>query len=225
MAQASSGPASVERHLLRVLVAIAAVAVVGVLTIVPWRLYSRDVRLAEVDAHRVGSLLHVALSHELQHGGDAQDVADLVNRFQGIAALEIRLRQLEPGEIQPESASGRGSSERHDTDLTYTAPPILDTQGQTWLATMHFDLSPMKRESMRLIIDLVFAVMLGSAAFSAAVYLLIRRSLLQPLHEVTRRVETFAAGRELGPTPAFESRELQTLMDALDRARHVKVGG
>ena len=225
MAEASPGPASVERHLLRVLVAIAAVAVVGVLAIVPWRLYSRDVRLAEVDAHRVGSLLHVALGHELQRGSDVQDVADLANRFQGIAGLEIRLRQLEEGEIYPVSASGHGSSERRDTDLTYTAPPILDREGHTWLATMHFDLSPMKRESMRLIIDLVFAVMLGSAAFSAAVFLLIRRSLLQPLHEVTRRVETFAAGRELGPTPAFESRELQTLMDALDRARHVKVGG
>ena len=224
MAHASSGPASVERHLLWVLAAIAAIAVLGVLAIVPWRLYSRDVRLAEVDAHRIGSLLHVALGHELQRGSDVKDIADLANRFQGIAGLEIHLRQLGDDEIHPASANGRGTSERHDTDLTYTAPPILDREGHTWLATMHFDLSPMKRESLRLIIDLVLAVVLGSAAFSAAVFLLIRRNLLKPLHEVTRRVETFAEGRELGPTPDFESRELQHLMDALDRARHVKVG-
>ena len=224
MAPSASGSDSVERHLLRVLAVIAAIAVAGVLAIVPWRLYSRDVRMAEVDAHRIGSLVHVALSHELQHDADAKDVDDLVNRFQGIAGLEIRLHRLEPGEVHPAATSGRGSSERHDTDLTYTAPPILDRDGAEWLATMHFDLSPMKRESIRLIVDLVLAVMLGSAAFSAAVYWLIRRNLLQPLHEVTRRVETFAAGRELGPAPGFESRELQQLMDALDRARRVKVG-
>jgi len=223
MSEAPSAPASVERHLLGVLAAIAASAVLGVLAIVPWRLYSRDVRLAEVDAHRIGSLLHVALGHELQRGSAVQDIADLANRFQGIAGLEIRLRRLDDAEIHPASASGRGASERHDTDLTYTAPPILDREGHSWLATMHFDLSPMKRESLRLILDLVLAVIVGSAAFSAAVFLMIRRNLLQPLHEVTRRVETFAEGRELGPAPDFESRELQHLMDALDRARRVKI--
>jgi hypothetical protein len=223
MATSASGP-SVERHLLRVLAVIALIAVGGVLAIVPWRLYSRDVRMAEVDAHRVGSLLHVALAHELQHDADAKDVADLVNRFQGVAGLEIRLRRMEPGEVHPATTSGRASSQRRDTDLTYTAPPILASDGSAWLATMHFDLAPMKRESIRLIVDLVLAVMLGSAAFSAAVYWLIRRNLLQPLHEVTRRVETFADGRELGPAPDFESRELQHLMDALDRARRAKAG-
>ena len=70
-----------------------------------------------------------------------------------------------------------------------TAPPILDPDGGTWLATMRFDLSPMKRESIRLIIDLVLAVLIGSAAFSLVVYVLIRRMLLKPLHEVTHRVE------------------------------------
>jgi hypothetical protein len=89
---------------------------------------------------------------------------------------------------------------------------------------MRFDLSPMKRESIRLIIDLVLAVLLGSAAFSLVVFGLIRRTLLQPLHEVTHRVEAFAEGREPGPAPEFETRELVSLMDALDRARRVKVG-
>jgi methyl-accepting chemotaxis protein len=219
MPQSSSGRPSVERRLLFVLALIAAVAVGGVLAIVPYRLYQRDVRLAEVNAHRIGSLLHVMLGHELQQGTDIEDVADLVNRFQGIAALEIRLRQLPADELHPGQASGHGSSERHDTDLTYTAPPILDKDGHTWLASMHFDLAPMKRESVRLIIDLVIAVLLGSAAFSLAVFWLIRRALLQPLHEVTQRVERFAAGEEPGPLPEFESQELASLMDALSRAR------
>ena len=219
------GRPTVERRLLWFLAGIAAVAVLGVLAIVPYRLYQRDVRLAEVHAHRIASLLHVALAHDLQHGGDLEDVADLVNRFQGIADLEISLRQLESTELQPVGASGRGSSERHGTDLTYTAPPILDGDGQSWLAAMHFDLSPMRRESIQLILDLVLAVLVGSAAFSLAVFLLIRRTLLQPLHEVTHRVEAFAAGRELGPQPDFETREMASLMDALDRARRVKVGG
>jgi hypothetical protein len=215
---------SVERRLLWFLAGIALAAVLGVLAIVPYRLYERDVRLAEVSAHRVGSLLHVALGHDLQHGSGLEDIADLVNRFQGIADLEISLRQLQPTELHPAAASGRGSSQRRDTDLTYTAPPILDREGRAWLATMHFDLSPMKRESIRLIVDMLVAVLVGSALFSAVVYFLIRRTLLDPLHEVTHRVEAFAEGREPGPLPDFETREMDTLMQALDRARRVKLG-
>jgi hypothetical protein len=215
--------ASAERRLLWFLAGIAAAAVLGVLAIVPYRLYARDVRLAEVNAHRIGSLLHVALGHALQRGDSLEEIADLVNRFQGIADLEIGLRELQPTELHP-APSGRASSERRDTDLTYTAPPILDREGDTWLATMHFDLSPMKRESIRLIIDLVLAVLVGSAVFSLAVFLLVRRTLLQPLHEVTHRVLAFAEGREPGPAPDFETREMASLFDALDRARRARVG-
>jgi hypothetical protein len=210
---------SVERRLLLLLAVIAAVAVVGVLAIVPYRLYARDVRQAEVSAHRIASLAHVALSRAL---AAEEDTADLVNRFQGIADLEIRLEKLEDGERHPAASLGRGSSERRDTDLTYTAPPILDAAGGAWLATMHFDLSPMKRESIRLIVDLMLAVVIGSAAFSLAVFLLIRRSLLAPLREVTEQVERYAEGRDPGPRPEVESRELATLLDALDRARHAQ---
>ena len=224
MAASSSTRPSAEHRLLWFLAGIAAVAILGVLAIVPYRLYERDVRLAEVTAHRIGSILHVALAHDLRHGSDLEDVADLANRLQGIADLQISLRKLQPTELHPAGASGRGSSERHDTNLLFTAPPILDQEGQTWLATMRFDLSPMKRESIQLIIDLVLAVLIGSAAFSLVVFVLIRRMLLQPLHEVTHRVEAFAEGREPGPLPEFETRELATLMDALDRARRVKIG-
>jgi len=224
MSEASSTRPSAEHRLLWLLAGIAAVAVIGVLAIVPYRLYARDVRLAEVTAHRIGSILHVALAHDLSHAGDLEDVADLANRLQGIADLQISLRKLQPTELHPTAASGRGSSERHGTNLLFTAPPILDRDGGTWLATMRFDLSPMRRESIRLIIDLVLAVLLGSAGFSLVVFGLIRRTLLRPLHEVTHRVEAFAEGREPGPLPEFETRELVLLMDALDRARRVKVG-
>jgi len=224
MAASSSYRPSAEHRLLWFLAGIAAVAILGVLAIVPYRLYQRDVRLAEVTAHRIGSILHVALAHDLRHENDLEDVSDLVNRLQGIADLQISLHKLQPTELHPAGASGRGSSERHDTDFLFTAPPILDREGQTWLATMRFDLSPMKRESIQLIIDLVLAVLIGSAAFSLVVFVLIRRMLLQPLHEVTHRVEAFADGREPGPLPEFETREMATLMDALDRARRVKVG-
>ena len=224
MRESRPGRTSVERRLIWFLAAIAAIAVGGVLAIVPYRLYQRDIRLAEVNAHRIASLVHVALAERLQQGSDVEDVADLVNRFQGIAALEIRLRQLAEGETPPGGSNGKGSSERRDTDLTYTAPPILDEDGHTWVATMHFDLSPMKRESLRLIQDLFVAVLLGSSAFSLAVFLLIRRALLQPLHEVTDRVERFADGRDMGPLPAYESQELASLMAALERARQLKAG-
>lgn len=224
MREASSQPQSAERRLLHFLAGIAAVAILGVLAIVPYRLYERDIRQAEVTAHRIGSILHVALSHDLRHAENVDDLTDLTDRFQGVADLEINLRKLQPTEIHPSGVGGRGSSERHDTDLLLTAAPIRDADGGTWLATMRFDLSPMKRESIRLIIDLVLAVLIGSAAFSLVVYVLIRRMLLKPLHEVTHRVEAFAAGRDPGPLPEFETRELAVLLDALDRARRVKIG-
>ena len=176
---------SVERRLILLLAFIAAIAIIGVLAIVPYRLYERDIRFAEVNAHRIGSLLHVTLANALQRGTSVKDVSDLANRLQAVADLEIRLRELPEGETASGDPSGSGTSIRHDTDLTYTAPPILDKDGHTWLATMHFDLSPMKRESVRLIIDLVLAVLLGSAVFSLGVFWLIRSSLLEPLHEVT----------------------------------------
>ena len=218
------GSSSVERRLIALLVFIAAVAVIGVLAIVPYRLYQRDVRLAEVNAHRIGSLLHVSLANALQRGSSVQDVSDLANRLQAVADLEIHLRELPESELSPGDPGGPGSSVRRDTDLTYTAPPILDKDGHSWVATMHFDLSPMKRESVRLIIDLVLAVLLGSVVFSVGVFWLIRGALLQPLHEVTLRVERFAEGGELGPAPSFETRELQELFAALEHASKVKEG-
>ncbi len=215
---------SVERRLVLLLAFIAAIAVVGVLAIVPYRLYERDVRLAEVDAHRIGSLLHVTLANALQRGTNIEDMADLSNRLQAVADLKIRLREV-PAKGGPSAdPGGPGSSVRRGTEFTYTAPPILDKDGHTWIATVDFDLSPMKRESVRLIFDLVLAVLVGSLLFSVGVFWLIRGALLQPLHEVTRRVEHFADGGELGPPPSFETSELQALFTALERARRVKEG-
>ena len=208
-------PPSVESHLIKILAGIAAVAVVGVLVLVPYRLYARDIRHAEVQAHRVATVAHTALSSALARG---EDVTDLANRFQGIADFEIRLRKQEAGELDPASTTGRGTSDLDGTDLTYTAAPIEDASGQVYLATMHFDLSPMKRESVRLIIDLILAVVLGSALFSAVVYVLIRRSLVEPLKEVTRTIEAIADSELPATMPEFETREMSALADAVARA-------
>jgi len=212
---------SVQLRLIQLLAVIAAVAVAGVVVIVPYRLYQRDIRHAEVSAHRVASVVHVALGQAVH---DGKDIADLVNRLQGIADLEIRLRKLAPDETHPAATSGRGTSELNGTDLDFTAPPILDRDGSTWLATMHFDLSPMKRESVRLIIDLMIAVLLGSLVFSCAVFFLIRRLMIEPLREVTERVERFADGQPIGERARYETEELEALSDALERARTVHPG-
>jgi len=212
---------SVQLRLTQLLAAIAAIAVAGVVAIVPYRLYQRDIRNAEVSAHRLASVVHVSLGQALHNG---EDMTDLVNRLQGIADLEIRLRRLEANEAHPAATSGRGSSELHGTDLDYTSPPILGRDGGAWLATMHFDLSSMKRESVRLIVDLMIAVIVGSLVFSLAVFFLIRRLLIEPLHEVTKRVEQFADGQPVGAVPDYETRELESLAAALERARSVPPG-
>lgn len=213
-----SGRPSVQLRLMQLLAVIAVIAVAGVLAILPYRLYERDIRNAEVNAHRIASVVHVSLGQALH---DGENVTDLVNRLQGIADLEIGLRKLDASEIHPAASAGRGSSKLDGTDLDYTSPPILDQDGGVWLATMHFDLSSMKRESVRLIIDLMIAVVLGSLAFSLAVFFLIRRLLIEPLHEVTRRVEQFADGKPVGEPPEYQTLELESLATALERARRV----
>lgn len=206
---------SVEIRLIQVLVVIALIAIAGVLVLLPYRLYSRDIRHATVQAHRVSSVLHTALSRAIL---DGEDVASLVNQLQSTADLQIRLRPLEPGEEHPAARTGRGSSTRDDTDLTYVAPPILDQDGNTWLAEMYFDLSPMKRESVRLIIDLVLAVAVGSVLFSVLVFWLVHVSLVLPLRHATHVIERHDPQTEIVAMPDFRSREMAELAAAVESA-------
>ena len=213
---------SVERRLIQTLLLIAGIAIGGVLAILPYRLYSRDIQQATTDAHRLSSVVHVALSHALlREELDQTSLTDLVNRMQGMGNVEVRLRSLAPGELHPAATSGKGSSTRRDTELVYVAPPITDRLGKTWLATMEFDLSPMKRRSIHLITDLVLAVAIGSLAFSCVIFLLIRRALLQPIQSVTERIAEIAEGRDIGQSikmPEFESAEMTALAHEVERA-------
>gem|GEM_PF-6283246 len=206
---------SIERRLTQLLLGIAAVAILGVLAILPYRLYERDIRHASVEASRLSSVVHVALSEALAQGAD---VTELINRFQGIANLDIRLTRLQPGDVYPGEATGKASSRLSGTDLDYVAPPILDREGDTWLARMHFDLSPMKRESVRLIIDLTSAVVLGSVLFSVAVFFLIRVALVEPLQKLDAMVEAIGEGGEMPADVHFRTREIEILARSLRKA-------
>jgi len=215
---------SVERRLIQTLSVIAGIAVAGVLAILPYRLYSRDIQQATMDAHRLSSVVHVALSHAMsQEDFDHTEssLTDLVNRLQGVGNVHVRMRRLDSGELHPAATSGKGTSTRRDTELVYVAPPITDRLGTTWLATMEFDLSPMKRRSIRLITDLVLAVAIGSVAFSAVIFLMIRRALLLPIQSVTKRVGEIADGLESGEhikMPEFSSAEMRALAYEVERA-------
>jgi len=217
-----SGAQSVERRLIITLLTIACVAIAGVLAILPYRLYSRDIQQAMTDAHQLSSVVHTSLSHALLRGDlDQTALRDLMNRLQGLGNVEVRLRRLEAGEIHPVATSGKGSSTRRDTELTYVAPPIIDREGATWLATMEFDLSRMKQRSIRLITDLIIAVALGSLAFSAAIFLLIRRTLLDPIRAVTTRIGEIADGGDIRAgfdRLDFDSAEMIALTREVERA-------
>jgi hypothetical protein len=205
---------STEIRLLQVLAVIAAVAVAGVLAILPYRLYERDIRNATVHAHRLASVVHIAISQAILAG---EDTRDLINRFQGMADVEIRVRRQRGGG-EAEASAAPGSSHLDGTELTYAAPPILDRDGSVWLAEMRFDLSPMKRESVRLIVDLVVAVILGSAVFSVIVFAIVRYSLLVPLRRVTQAIDALKPDAEPVHMPDFESREMSELADAVVKA-------
>jgi hypothetical protein len=204
----------IEYRLALTLAVIALAAVAGLLAILPYRLYERDIRHAAVQAHRVSAVVQAALDCPLAAGGDA---AELVRRIQGVGDVRIGLARLEAGEMPAGAMAGRGSSVLDDTDLRYVSTPVLDAQGEAWIAEMHFDLSPMKRESLRLVFDLVLAVALGAAVFSAVIFLLFRRALVLPLRALTRRVEMLAAGAPPGEPPRFESREMNDLAQAIER--------
>jgi hypothetical protein len=206
---------SIEMRLVQVLMGIAVVAVLGVLAILPYRLYERDIHRAKVEAHRLSAIVRTALSEAVRHGGDT---TSLVDRLQGIGDLEIRLVKLQPGEVHPAAATGKGSSRLSGTDLTYVAAPIRDRDDGRWLAEMYFDLSPMKRESIRLIIDLVLAVVIGSAIFSVIVFLLVRRSLVVPLRELTEIIERRYPDEGAVGMPEFKTLEMQELVTAVERA-------
>ncbi len=214
--------ASIERHLVRVLACISCVAVVGVLAILPYRLYSRDIRNARLHAHRVASVVHASISSAVR---DGEDTTDLVNRLQGSAALELRLTRLQKGEVHPVATSGKASSTLEGTALTYIAPPIVDRSGDTWLASMDFDLSPMKRESVDLITDLVLVATLGSLLFAGVVFLFLRWAVTKPLREVTREIDRLQPdGGPLELEP-HETRDMQELVAALQRACNARHTG
>jgi hypothetical protein len=83
---------------------------------------------------------------------------------------------------------------------------------------MEFDLAPMKRESVRLIIDLVLAVVIGATIFSAAVFVLVRQALIVPLGAITEVIAQLHPDSAAPPTlPKFETREMADLARAVER--------
>ena len=206
---------SIESRLIKTLGVIGVVAVLGVLAILPYRLWDRDIRHAKVQAHRISSVVQTALAQAVVTG---EDPTDLINRLQGLADVDIQLSRLDSAQIHPGAASGKGRSELSGTKLTYVAPPILGRADEVWLAEMEFDLAPMKRESVRLIIDLVLAVVLGSLVFSAVVFVLVRQSVVVPLRELVKTIDRRHPSHPDVEAPEFETLEMRELVDAVERA-------
>lgn len=206
---------SIESRLVRTLAVIGIVAVAGVVAILPWRLYDRDIRHAKVQAHRVSSVVQTALAQAVQSG---EDPTDLINRLHALADVEIQLSRLDERQLHPNAGSSKGRSDLSGTRLTYVAPPILGRGGEVWLAEMEFDLAPMKRDSVRLIIDLVLAVVFGSLVFSAVVFLLIRQSVVMPLREFVETIDRRHPDHPDIAAPEFDTLEMRELVDAVERA-------
>lgn len=196
------------------LAVIGLVAIGGILLILPYRLYERDIRIAADQAHRVSNVVQAALADRLASGRDARE---LVNRIQSAGGMGIALSRLEAGEPHTGALAGRGSSVLDDTDLRYVSAPVLDSDGRAWIAELHFDLSPMKRESLRLVLDVVLAVAFGATVFAGIVFLFVRRAFVLPLRTLAGAAERIASGSLDTGLPRFESPELARLAQAISR--------
>lgn len=190
------------------------IAVGGILAILPYRLYERDIRIAAEQAHRISSVVQAALAERLATGRDARE---LVSRMQGAGGMGIALSRLEAGEPSQGAVAGRGSSVLDDTDLRYVSAPVPGADGRAWIAELRFDLSPMKRESLRLVLDVVLAVGFGATLFAALVFAFVRRAFVLPLRRLAAAAERLAAGSADGALPDFESPEMARIAGALER--------
>lgn len=204
----------IQFRLVLTLVVIGLVAIAGILAILPYRLYERDIRIATSEAHRVSSVVQAALACPLRCEGNA---TDLVNRIQGVANIRLALSRREAGEMPAGAVAGRGSSVLDDTDLRYVSTPVLDEAGNAWIAELQFDLAPMKRESLRVVYDVVLAVAFGSIAFGVVVFFFVRSAFVLPLRALTRSVDRMAAGEMDAAFPDFESREMTELAEGIGR--------
>ncbi|MDH3685015.1 MAG: hypothetical protein OEP95_02260 [Myxococcales bacterium] len=208
---------SFEKQLLLALLVIAAIALAGTLAILPYRLYERDIRNAQLDAHRTSGLVQAAVGLALTQG---EDVEGLLERLRSISNWGIRLEGL-PSETPPPSEGwGRGRSEIDGTILTYVAPPVRDAAGGLWRLEMQHDIANLKRDSVRLIVDLLIAGGIGAAGFSIAIFLLVRGGLLRPMRHITDELERAAEDGGDPNLPPASSRELAAFREAAHRLAH-----
>ena len=208
---------SFEKQLLLALLVIAAIAFAGTLAILPYRLYERDIRNAQLDAHRTSGLVQATVELALARG---EDVEGLLERLRSISNWGIRLEALPPDTPPPSEGWGRGRSEVDGTTLSYVAPPVRDAEGGLWRLEMQHDIANMKRDSVRLIIDLLIAIGISSVGFSIAIFLLVRRGLLRPMRHITDELERAAKDGGDPNLPPASSRELAAFRDAAGRLCH-----
>jgi hypothetical protein len=212
---------SFERQLLLALLVIAAVALAGTLAILPYRLYERDIRNAQLDAHRTSGVVQAAVGLALTQGSD---VEGLLERLRNVSDWGIRLEALPADTPPPSEGWGRGRSDVDGTTLTYVAAPVRDTQGRLWRLEMQHDIANLKRDSVRLIIDLLIAVGVSAAGFSLAIFLLVRRGLLRPMSHITDELERAARDGGDPVLPPASSREVAAFREAASRLAHPGAG-
>lgn len=208
---------SFERQLLLALLVIAAIAGAGTLAILPYRLYERDIRNAQLDAHRTSGLVQAAVGLALTQG---EDVEGLLERLRSISNWGIRLEALPSDTPPPSEGWGRGRSEIDGTTLTYVAPPVRGADGRLWRLEMRHDIANMKRDSVRLIIDLLVAVGIASTGFSIVIIVLVRGGLLRPMRRITDELERAAQDGGEPDLPPASSRELAAFREAASRLAH-----
>lgn len=208
---------SFERRLLLALGVIAVIAIGGTLAILPYRLYERDIRNAQLHAHRTSGLVHAAVGAALEEG---HDVEPLLERLRSISDAGIRLEVMPAGTAPPSKGWGRGHSDIDGTTLTYVAPPLRGSDGQLWQLAMQHDIAILKRDSVRLIIDLLLSVGVGAVAFSIAIFILVRAGLLRPMRHITDELERVAAQGGDPDLPPASSREVAAFRKAASRLSH-----
>lgn len=254
-----------ERKLYRAIALLVATTIAGLLVLLPYRLYERDVLAAQQHARLVSDELSnmikltmlttkevMNLNPTLGLGVVLEKVEALYKKFSESQDFKFRVvrsplienqftaikgRSADNPQVTRALETGRADSKIEGAMLTYWAPIKADGQcghchkdanrkpveaGATLgVVETAFDLTRQRSRSIRTIAEITGFLLVMILLMALASVLIIRKNLVQPLHELTDHLKRSASDPSL-PPPSYETAEMVELIGAIEHWREGK---